>query len=1027
MAEIIGRGFLTTGKSHFDYNIEDLLLTEIGGTPLLLASSGRFGGLVSYRIDSKGGLTQVDAERYADSYDLGIAPELMSLEPIGKPRVLVGATSWGDYRTWSIRSDGTIGSRGALDASVEAPARPAGSVLTADGHMLTTALGGSGLTVFRSVYSTASDALRIGGSDGRLDQISSLATAEVGGRTVYLAASGRHDGLTAVMEQGGRLAVTGGIDARDGIAILEPTGVAVTEVLGRSYAVLSSSRTAGALTVMEITSDGELIPRDHVTDTLETRFMRAQSLDAIEIGGRSYLAVSGGDSGLSLFAVLPGGRLHHLDSIADSASQRLGGGITALTLGKSGGDLQIYAAASSEGGVNRLEWQPGAIGVQRKVGSGGGTLEGGSRGDILVGGAGKDHLKGFGGNDILVDSAGSDTLEGGSGSDVFVMVDDRGATDWIRGFDPARDRLDLSGVPLFYDPKSLEVDPTASGAVVTWYGERLIVSSHNGDPLTASQVRGAVLRDQPHRSLPAPARDVIGTEGSDSLQGGWGGDMLSGGGGNDTLFGGSGRDSLFGGSGDDLLQGGDDADEMDGGAGTDLLRGGSGNDSLSGGDGSDRLEGDAGRDRLYGRSGDDSLAGGTGRDRLLGGLDGDRLSGGGDDDLLWGESGADTLWGDEGSDRLYGGTWDDDLSGGHGIDWLHGEAGSDRLAGGDHGDSLYGGGEDDVIAGEGGDDLLLGGTGADRLSGGGGNDRLRGEDGADDLRGGRGADHMLGGADDDLLYGEHGNDTIYGEGGDDQARGGSGAERIYGGAGSDRLNGDDGGDLIFGDGGNDILDGGRHNDKLYGGPGDDGFYGGTGHDRIVGDDGSDRLYGGGGDDVLLGEADRDWIWGAGGDDVIYGGAGDDIVYAGSGEDVVYLGAGSDIFGPGSVLPDADRVHGEDGDDRLRSSPGGGYFTGAEGADTFFGGDGRDYIDGGSGDDRLRGGAGPDTFVFRPFSGADVIEGLQPGHDRLVFEDVAREDMTIKDHAEGTLLDWGTGSVMLEGIETARVTMDDLDF
>jgi hypothetical protein len=75
--------------------------------------------------------------------------------------------------------------------------------------------------------------------------------------------------------------------------------------------------------------------------------------------------------------------------------------------------------------------------------------------------------------------------------------------------------------------------------------------------------------------------NVVGTSGSDSLEGssrkdgilGLGGrDTLNGAGGKDGLCGGSGRDRLFGGSGNDFLDGGSGHDICDGGAGSDKSR-----------------------------------------------------------------------------------------------------------------------------------------------------------------------------------------------------------------------------------------------------------------------------------------------------------------------------------------------------------------------------------------------------------------------------------------------------------------------
>lgn len=83
----------------------------------------------------------------------------------------------------------------------------------------------------------------------------------------------------------------------------------------------------------------------------------------------------------------------------------------------------------------------------------------------------------------------------------------------------------------------------------------------------------------------------VGTDSSESFDGGVGNDTLSGGGGNDLLLGGDGNDSLEGGSGDDDLFGG------------------AGNDTINGGDGD--------RDEVWGLAGNDVLMGGAGtRDDL---------------------------------------------------------------------------------------------------------------------------------------------------------------------------------------------------------------------------------------------------------------------------------------------------------------------------------------------------------------------------------------------------------------------------
>ena len=100
-------------------------------------------------------------------------------------------------------------------------------------------------------------------------------------------------------------------------------------------------------------------------------------------------------------------------------------------------------------------------------------------------------------------------------------------------------------------------------------------------------------------------KEIIGTNGNDTLRGGKGNDKLFGKAGNDRLVGREGNDTLHGGSGHDVLLGG---------KGHDTLWGGKGNDYLSGGEGHNRLFAGSGNDVLSSHLGSDFLDGGSGTD-----------------------------------------------------------------------------------------------------------------------------------------------------------------------------------------------------------------------------------------------------------------------------------------------------------------------------------------------------------------------------------------------------------------------------
>lgn len=112
---------------------------------------------------------------------------------------------------------------------------------------------------------------------------------------------------------------------------------------------------------------------------------------------------------------------------------------------------------------------------------------------------------------------------------------------------------------------------------------------------------------------------IVGTEGSDILNGTSGQDLIFALGGSDVVNGKGGNDCIVGGDG------------------SDALHGQGGNDVILGGNGSDAIYGHEGKDMLYGQDGSDSLKGGSG------------------DDQMWGGKGTDSLKGDGGNDKADGG------------------------------------------------------------------------------------------------------------------------------------------------------------------------------------------------------------------------------------------------------------------------------------------------------------------------------------------------------------------------------------
>ena len=268
---------------------------------------------------------------------------------------------------------------------------------------------------------------------------------------------------------------------------------------------------------------------------------------------------------------------------------------------------------------------------------------------------------------------------------------------------------------------------------------------------------------------------IVGNDGTDTLSHierlqfadrivpahGIGDDTIIGTEGSDILNGGLGNDTINGGDGDDQLHGDDGNDTLNGEVGNDQLRGDDGDDTLAGGAGNDQLDGGYGTDTLVGGDGDDSLTGGyrtaDGGDKLVGGLGDDTLTGGGGDDEIDGGDGMDTAV----FSALASHYSIDENPTSHLILIIHAYTpyanvndGTDSLRnveylrfadrtvraaefGTSASETMVGTSTGDVLFGNGGNDILYGLDSADKLDGGTGDDTLHGDGGRDTLGGGR--------------------------------------------------------------------------------------------------------------------------------------------------------------------------------------------------------------------------------------------------------------------------------------------------
>ncbi|SFR56010.1 type I secretion C-terminal target domain (VC_A0849 subclass) [Yoonia tamlensis] len=677
MSQITLVTYLSNGAELAYSHITDLSLMTVDGVQMLYSTTQYDGVLNGWDI-SAATPQQIDSLLLNGGTIAGSTATLTTIQTSTGVTILSGGGDSGALQTVAIGSDGTFGSATPLGVALAGFQNYCTVTLGSGAQVVYGGLAGGqgiGQITFDATGSLTGSTTLTGPAGSFINQISATASVVVGGQTILITASGIDNGISSwLVDAAGALTLGQNLGAAENLWVSAPSVMASATVGGTQYVLLGAAG-SGSITVMEIDASGQIIIRDHVLDTLDTRFDEITALEIITHQGQTYVVAGGGDDGITVFTLLEGGQLITRAHIADTTAMGLDN-VSAIALTGNGDGLDIYVASSSEIGLTKLRFDTGTAGITTTATLAGGVLAGTAGADILQGHDGADVLQAGAGDDILRDGAGSDLMTGGAGADVFILSSD-GVADTITDFTLGEDIIDLSNWSMLRDISQLIMTILTNGVEVRYGNEVLTIYSADGNPIDyRSFTNGDLigLTRIPQSSSPGypgpatpppdpnpqnpPATDTdplniltgagqIAGGNIDVLRGLLDGnpvpaptdgtaadDIIMGTDGNDVITGGDGRDVIMAGAGDDTLSGG---------AGDDTLMGRAGNDVLHGGTGADMLLGGAGNDEIYGGSGQDLLRGGEGNDTI---------SGGAGDDILYGDAGADEFIFDGGTDTI---------------------------------------------------------------------------------------------------------------------------------------------------------------------------------------------------------------------------------------------------------------------------------------------------------------------------------------------------------------------------------------
>lgn len=468
------------------WGIADMEIAWFQNTPYLFAGARVDGGIMRLRLASDQIAAEVQARGATAATGSRNLSDLEIVRIGGQDWLLASGTTEAARALRPLAAgDGQIGAVTPIASNGDLSdwAQTTAFVTGGQDYLVAARWGAPGVQVFR--IDSPGSLTRIqelqDGPKTTLADVSALLTVKVGGAPVIVAASGQDSGIATYLPgANGQLALADTLGAAFGLGMGGITALAGAEVMGESF-VLAAGASTGTITSFRINPLGVLFEADHKLDNLTTRFGGVQDIATFAHQGRAFAVAGGADDGLALFEIGPGGRLYHMQSVADQPGWGLKN-VQSLAAVVIGDQAQIFSASEGAPGIAQFVFDLSALGNQTLGPAEGGTITGTPRNDHLEARGGATILQGWGGDDRLVAAPGGTTMVGGAGNDVFVFRPGTGGAR-VMDFGRGNDRIDLSAYPMLYSPAGLKITPLADGARLQVQGDEYLLRAWDGNSL----------------------------------------------------------------------------------------------------------------------------------------------------------------------------------------------------------------------------------------------------------------------------------------------------------------------------------------------------------------------------------------------------------------------------------------------------------------------------------------------------------------------------------------------------------------